>query len=97
MANQKAVYLYKKLNTIVKDKEHVTPFEFQNKGTLAYLGDWCVITFLQSRSFELPNADTEKKNNIGKPSTTVVRLRAAHKPRKQAESPGCCGARPISP
>lgn len=36
------MYLHKKLNTIVKDKEHTTPFEFHNKGTLAYLGDWFV-------------------------------------------------------
>ncbi|EIM87464.1 FAD/NAD-P-binding domain-containing protein [Stereum hirsutum FP-91666 SS1] len=43
VANQKAMYLHKKLNTIVKDKEHITPFEFHNKGTLAYLGDWKAI------------------------------------------------------
>lgn len=47
VANQKAMYLHKKLNTIVKDKEHTKPFEFHNKGTLAYLGDW----FVFSRSF----------------------------------------------
>lgn len=40
VANQKAKYLYKKLNKIVKDKAHEDPFVFHNMGSLAYLGDW---------------------------------------------------------
>jgi len=43
VANQKANYMVKKLNKIVKDKEHEAPFEFHNQGSLAYLGDWKAI------------------------------------------------------
>lgn len=43
VANQKGKYLAQKLNKIVKDQEHTKPFEFQNQGSLAYLGDWCVV------------------------------------------------------
>ncbi|OJA16568.1 hypothetical protein AZE42_03842 [Rhizopogon vesiculosus] len=43
VANQKAKYLAQKLNKIVKDQEHTKPFEFHNKGSLAYLGDWKAI------------------------------------------------------
>ena len=43
VANQKAIYVAQKLNKIVKDQEHTKPFEFHNKGSLAYLGDWCVV------------------------------------------------------
>ena len=40
VANQKAKYLYKKLNRVVKGKAHEQPFVFHNMGSLAYLGDW---------------------------------------------------------
>ncbi|KAF8843478.1 NDE1, mitochondrial external NADH dehydrogenase [Paxillus ammoniavirescens] len=43
VANQKAKYLAKKLNKIVKDQEHTKPFEFYNQGSMAYLGDWKAI------------------------------------------------------
>jgi len=43
VANQKAKYMVKKLNKIVKDQEHTKPFEFHNQGSLAYLGDWKAI------------------------------------------------------
>lgn len=43
VANQKANYLAKKLNRIVRGKEHDKPFEFHNQGSLAYLGDWKAI------------------------------------------------------
>lgn len=43
VANQKARYLSKKLNRIVRDKEHTEPFEFFNQGSLAYIGDWKAI------------------------------------------------------
>jgi len=43
VANQKAKYLAQKLNKIVKDQEHTKAFEFHNKGSLAYLGDWKAI------------------------------------------------------
>ncbi|KAF9224927.1 NDE1, mitochondrial external NADH dehydrogenase [Gyrodon lividus] len=43
VANQKAKYLAKKLNKIVKEQEHAKPFEFHNQGSLAYLGDWKAI------------------------------------------------------
>ncbi|KAG6334706.1 hypothetical protein ID866_4385 [Astraeus odoratus] len=43
VANQKAIYLSKKLNKIVREKEHTQPFEFYNQGSLAYLGDWKAI------------------------------------------------------
>jgi len=41
VANQKGKYLAKKLNRIVKNKPSPEAFEFQNLGTLAYLGNWC--------------------------------------------------------
>ncbi|KZT04901.1 FAD/NAD(P)-binding domain-containing protein [Laetiporus sulphureus 93-53] len=40
VANQKAKYLFKKLNRIVKGKSHPTEFNFVNAGSLAYIGDW---------------------------------------------------------
>ncbi|EGO01244.1 NDE1, mitochondrial external NADH dehydrogenase [Serpula lacrymans var. lacrymans S7.3] len=43
VANQKAKYLVKKLNKIVKDQEHTKPFEFLDLGSMAYLGDWKAI------------------------------------------------------
>ncbi|ESK97028.1 hypothetical protein Moror_6385 [Moniliophthora roreri MCA 2997] len=43
VANQKASYLVKKLNKIVRDREHTEPFKFNNKGSLAYIGDWKAI------------------------------------------------------
>ncbi|TFY82516.1 hypothetical protein EWM64_g1499 [Hericium alpestre] len=43
VASQKAKYLAKALNRIVKDKDVSEPFEFSNQGTLAYLGDWKAI------------------------------------------------------
>ncbi|KAG6380296.1 NDE1, mitochondrial external NADH dehydrogenase [Boletus reticuloceps] len=43
VANQKAKYMVKKLNKIIKDQEHTKPFEFHNQGSLAYLGDWKAI------------------------------------------------------
>jgi NADH dehydrogenase FAD-containing subunit len=42
VANQKAKYLAKKLNKIVKDQDSPKPFVFQNQGSLAYIGDWFV-------------------------------------------------------
>ncbi|KAF5365327.1 hypothetical protein D9758_005414 [Tetrapyrgos nigripes] len=43
VANQKAKYLGKKLNKIVKDQDPKEPFEFHNQGSLAYIGDWKAI------------------------------------------------------
>ncbi|KAI0046593.1 hypothetical protein FA95DRAFT_1573071, partial [Auriscalpium vulgare] len=43
VANQKGKYVSTKLNKIVKEKESPEPFEFQNLGTLAYIGDWKAI------------------------------------------------------
>ncbi|TCD60369.1 hypothetical protein EIP91_010260 [Steccherinum ochraceum] len=40
VANQKAKYLTRKLNTTIRGKQHVSPFKFHNAGSLAYLGDW---------------------------------------------------------
>lgn len=40
VANQKAKYLTKKLNKVVKGDKHEAPFVFHNMGSLAYLGDW---------------------------------------------------------
>ncbi|KAJ3477470.1 hypothetical protein NLI96_g10440 [Meripilus lineatus] len=40
VANQKAKYLTKKLNVIIKDSKHLVPFKFHNAGSLAYIGDW---------------------------------------------------------
>jgi NADH dehydrogenase FAD-containing subunit len=35
--------MVKKLNSMAKEKGHTTPFEFQNNGSLAYIGDWKAI------------------------------------------------------
>ncbi|KAF7439955.1 hypothetical protein PC9H_000292 [Pleurotus ostreatus] len=43
VANQKAKYLTKKLNRLVKDKDSPKPFEFHNQGSLAYIGNWKAI------------------------------------------------------
>lgn len=40
VANQKAQYLRKKLNRLVRDRAASEPFAFHNAGSLAYLGDW---------------------------------------------------------
>lgn len=40
VANQKAKYLTKRLNKLIKGKEHTEEFVFHNAGSLAYLGDW---------------------------------------------------------
>ncbi|KAH8097116.1 FAD/NAD(P)-binding domain-containing protein [Cristinia sonorae] len=40
VANQKAIYLTKKLNSTIRGKKHLKPFRFHNSGSLAYLGDW---------------------------------------------------------
>ncbi|KAG7095627.1 hypothetical protein E1B28_006351 [Marasmius oreades] len=40
VANQKAAYLVKKLNKVVRDKEYTQPFKFNNRGSLAYIGNW---------------------------------------------------------
>ncbi|OBZ66693.1 putative NADH dehydrogenase [Grifola frondosa] len=40
VANQKAKYVTKKLNDIIKERAHTKPFEFHNAGSLAYVGDW---------------------------------------------------------
>ncbi|KAJ6511438.1 NDE1, mitochondrial external NADH dehydrogenase [Mycena vitilis] len=43
VANQKAQYLVKKLNKLVKDQDSPKPFKFENQGSLAYIGDWKAI------------------------------------------------------
>jgi NADH dehydrogenase FAD-containing subunit len=40
VANQQAKYLAKKMNLLVRDKEHDKSFEFHNAGSLAYIGNW---------------------------------------------------------
>ena len=40
VANQKAKYITKRLNKIARGKEHNEPFEFNNMGSLAYIGNW---------------------------------------------------------
>jgi NADH dehydrogenase FAD-containing subunit len=42
VANQKAKYIVKKLNKIVRGRNSTKPFEFHNQGSLAYVGDWFV-------------------------------------------------------
>ncbi|KAG1740488.1 NDE1, mitochondrial external NADH dehydrogenase [Suillus paluster] len=59
VANQKGRYLAQKLNKIVKDQEHTKPFEFHNKGSLAYLGDWKAI-------YDRSSADTVKTKETGR-------------------------------
>ena len=46
VAYQKAQYAYKRLNKIVKDEEYPKAFEFHNQGSMAYIGDWFVLTIL---------------------------------------------------
>ena len=73
VANQKAKYMVKKLNKIVKDQEHTTPFEFHNQGSLAYLGDWCVIII--SRPFS-DNPDDWYRKAIYDRSTAETGIKA---------------------
>ncbi|KZT63442.1 FAD/NAD(P)-binding domain-containing protein [Daedalea quercina L-15889] len=40
VANQKAKYLWKKLNALGKGRPAGDPFRFHNAGSLAYVGDW---------------------------------------------------------
>ncbi|KAH9936713.1 FAD/NAD(P)-binding domain-containing protein [Amylocystis lapponica] len=40
VASQKAKYLAKQLNAVVREKPSDAPFEFKNMGSLAYLGNW---------------------------------------------------------
>ncbi|PCH37505.1 FAD/NAD(P)-binding domain-containing protein [Wolfiporia cocos MD-104 SS10] len=44
LANQKARYMTKKLNKLIRDGEPegdaLAPFQFRNAGSLAYIGDW---------------------------------------------------------
>ncbi|KZT23831.1 FAD/NAD-P-binding domain-containing protein [Neolentinus lepideus HHB14362 ss-1] len=40
VANQKAKYVAKKLNQVVRHKQQTAPFEFNNMGSLAYIGNW---------------------------------------------------------
>ena len=40
MANQKAKYLWRKLNRIGRAKLAAEPFQFHNAGSLAYVGGW---------------------------------------------------------
>lgn len=54
--------MVKKLNKIVKDKEHVEPFEFHNQGSLAYVGDWYATFAVVSL-----NPDVESFSFSGKP------------------------------
>nr|GAT48769.1 FAD/NAD(P)-binding domain-containing protein [Mycena chlorophos] len=47
VANQKAQYIVKTLNKLVKDPDqhaiNAKPFKFENQGSLAYIGDWKAI------------------------------------------------------
>jgi NADH dehydrogenase FAD-containing subunit len=45
VANQQGKYIAKKLNKIVNDQEHTKPFQFNNKGSLAYIGNWCAVSY----------------------------------------------------
>jgi NADH dehydrogenase FAD-containing subunit len=42
VANQKAKYIVKKLNKIIKNQNSPKQFEFHNQGSLAYIGNWFV-------------------------------------------------------
>jgi len=59
VANQKAIYLAKKLNKIVKDHESPKPFEFHNQGSLAYIGNWKAI-------YDRSDAETGLKRETGR-------------------------------
>ncbi|KJA25263.1 hypothetical protein HYPSUDRAFT_64846 [Hypholoma sublateritium FD-334 SS-4] len=43
VAAQKAKYVMKKLNKLAKGKDLQTPFSFENRGSLAYIGNWKAI------------------------------------------------------
>ena len=59
MANQKAKYLTKKLNKIVRGREHTAPFVFHNMGSLAYLGGWQAV-------YDRSQAETLKTKEAGR-------------------------------
>lgn len=40
VAAQKAKYVMQKLNKLAKGKDSQKPFSFENRGSLAYIGNW---------------------------------------------------------
>ncbi len=40
VAAQKAKYVMQKLNKLAKGKDSEKPFAFENRGSLAYIGNW---------------------------------------------------------
>lgn len=59
VANQKAKYLTKKLNRVVRGHAHEEPFVFHNMGSLAYLGDWQAV-------YDRTQAETVKTKEAGR-------------------------------
>ncbi|KAF9485648.1 FAD/NAD(P)-binding domain-containing protein [Pholiota conissans] len=43
VAAQKAKYIVKKVNKLVKEQDSPEPFSFENRGSLAYIGNWKAI------------------------------------------------------
>jgi len=92
VANQKAKYLGKKLNKIVKDQDHSEPFEFHNQGSLAYIGDWYDFVFLSM------SGSASRSNLTGKLYTNVLKVkkREHHSVKNMDELLGCSGDQLIS-
>lgn len=95
VANQKAKYLTKKLNKIVKEQESPKPFEFHNQGSLAYLGNWWVIKLVLCSSpthllIRTPFTSPGKRYMIDQA------LRMEWKQKNQADWHGSCGGQRIS-
>ena len=89
VANQKAKYLVKKLNKIAKDQEFSTPFEFHNQGSLAYIGNWCVLLVVFISSLVICPEIFEGKQFMINLVSQVKRTVSCR--RKLDDWLGCCG------
>ncbi|KAI0711767.1 FAD/NAD-P-binding domain-containing protein [Fomitopsis betulina] len=59
VANQKAKYLWRKLNQIGRDRPATDPFQFHNAGSLAYVGGWQAV-------YDRTHAETAKGKEAGR-------------------------------
>ena len=61
MANQKAKYLWRKLNRLGRDRAGATeaPFRFHNAGSLAYVGGWRAV-------YDRTRAETARGKEAGR-------------------------------
>jgi len=90
VAAQKAKYLVKKLNLIARDKQSPEPFRFENAGSLAYIGNWCVAA--DEKLYSWADVLTGKRF-----TTRAVTKTVCCPIRRAGGLPGCSGGLHISP